>query len=108
MRLLGTKRVRMTPDLAQQFLDRHPPNNGLYWPNVREYAQMMREGRWNRRYRDGNTILIDQDARVINGNHRMRAIVESGATLVLLVQVIQMTDPERARLRRLSKFGVDV
>jgi len=106
VKLLGMKRVRITPRLAQEFIDLHPPTNAPYWPKVRRMAADMRSGRWNYRHSEGLQIMLDQDARILDGTHRMRAVVESNTAQTFIVFIMHQSDRERERIGLLATCGV--
>ena len=56
---------------------------------VAKYADMMRTGRWQL---NGVPISITSDGHVVNGQHRLRAIVEFGQPVTFWVE--QNVNPE--------------
>ncbi len=74
--------VDITPDIARKYLDHNGHNRPIrkFW--VRELALRMKEGSFENR-RDG--LLIDENGNLLNGLHRLSAVVESGCTVKMWV-----------------------
>lgn len=93
--------VQVTPELAKTWLVEHNDRNRrLVVERVTRYTERMVNDSW---LRDGNTIAFDRNGRLINGQHRLHAVVESGKTVPILVAVncdplgFATTDTGRAR-----------
>lgn len=72
--------VRISPPLARRLIELNSENNRNLLVRTKErYARDMRNGKW--REKTGQVITIDTNGRIINGQHRLHAIVESGVTL---------------------------
>lgn len=65
----------ITPRKAAELLKRNEKNRRLTRGKVKEYAKAMKEGRW--RF-DAMPICISTEGRLLNGQHRLEAIIESG------------------------------
>jgi hypothetical protein len=75
--------LMMTPDLAEVYLERNTHNRPLDKKHVKFLAREMKAGRWKR---NGDTICMN-GTRLIDGQHRLWAVVESGVAVpVLLVE----------------------
>lgn len=73
----------VTPALAQQWLARNFKNNRpLRRQKVERLAEDMRAGRWLLTHQ---SIAFNHDGELIDGQHRLAAVVESGATVSMLV-----------------------
>jgi hypothetical protein len=84
----------LTPTFAAELLSRrHANQRDLRRSQVRAYAQAMKDGRWRW---IGDAIKFDTDLYVIDGQHRLAAIVESGVTLHD-VPTITIKDPDAIR-----------
>lgn len=72
----------ITPELAYQYLKTTVQNRPVDWGKVAIYAQKMREGLWQpfSRY-----IEFTEAGDLINGQHRLLAIIESGLPQTLVV-----------------------
>jgi hypothetical protein len=81
LRISGAEEV-ITPSLAQAYLDSSPGNRKISRARVREYAAMMAAGRW---VVTSQGIAFDREGRLINGHHRLLAIIVAGATVVMFV-----------------------
>jgi hypothetical protein len=78
------RRVRFTPEIAAEWLTRiHPRQRDQYDGPVDAYAADMAGGRW---FEDSpEVIAVDVNGYVMNGQHRLAAMVASGASLTLWV-----------------------
>jgi len=73
--------VPVTPSLARRLIDLNADNNrNLLNRTVETYARDMRAGKWQEK--TGQTIKVDTEGRLIDGNHRAHAVAASGATIV--------------------------
>jgi hypothetical protein len=92
--------VQMTPQRAAQILQCNTRNRAMNLSRVDFYADAMLKGNW---MQSGEPIQIDSDGCLINGQHRLQAIVNSGMTVpVLLItgqdpSVFAVLDTGRAR-----------
>ena len=74
--------VNVTPELAREWIADNNFNRPLKPRLVSEYARQIRSGSWRRTHQG---IAFDERGVVIDGQHRLWAIVESGQTVPLLV-----------------------
>lgn len=75
--------VAVTPELAQQWLDNNNARNRkVRGPVVERYAHDMIEGRW---LYNGEAIQFDRNNNLMNGQHRLKAIVRSGVAQPILI-----------------------
>lgn len=73
----------VTPSMAERWLKKnHPRNRPIARNRVTSFANDMREGKWELTHQG---VCFDKEGRLIDGQHRLHAIVESGATVKLLV-----------------------
>lgn len=73
--------VPVTPSLARRIIDLNADNNrNLLVKTAETYARDMRNGKW--RERTGQTVKVATDGRLIDGLHRMNAVVQSGRTVM--------------------------
>lgn len=72
----------VTPEMAAKWLERNTRNRGLRSDVVMRYATDMREGRWKI---TGDAIAFDHNGAIVNGQHRLWAVLESGMTIPMLV-----------------------
>lgn len=74
--------VMVNSQLAEAWLERNTTNRRLSDDIVQKYAADMREGRW---HYDGSPIRFDRDGRLLDGQHRLWAIIESQTEQKFLV-----------------------
>jgi hypothetical protein len=72
----------INPVLAQSWLDRGGLNRGLKPTYVLALAAAIRRGEWKL---TGDTIKLDSQGRVRDGQHRLQAVIESGIPITTLV-----------------------
>lgn len=77
------------PSEATRILERNTANRPVRDRVVRTYARDMKAGRWRQ---TGEAIKISASGALLDGQHRLWAIIESGATLPLMV--VRGVDPE--------------
>lgn len=64
----------ITPAFARQALDQNPMNRSISNITVERYAREMKEGRWNN---NGQPIIFAEDGTLLDGQHRMQAILHA-------------------------------
>lgn len=74
--------VEMTPGLAMKFIGKNTRNRPVSDPTVKKYANLMRKGKWEF---NGEPIIVAKDGTLVDGQHRLQAILDSGSTLKMLV-----------------------
>lgn len=74
--------VAIGPPLAHEFLKLNRSNRPISARRVRRYAEMMRRGEWPYA---GDPIRFDLEGWLIDGQHRLLAVIESGALIVFSV-----------------------
>jgi hypothetical protein len=74
--------VQVTPRMAEQWLARNGRNRRLREATIKSYARQMAAGRWTF---NGEAIQIDNAGNLLNGQHRLTALVEAEITLPLVV-----------------------
>jgi hypothetical protein len=81
---INAKTQVITPAIASQLIADSADfrNRNLSSTVVRNYCDQMKHGLWKS---NGETIVIDQEGAVINGQHRLHAIVMAGVSVELLV-----------------------
>lgn len=72
----------VNPVVAQQYLDTQKENRALYESRVERYATAMRLNHW---VENGDSIRFNVRGELVDGQHRLRAIIVSGVTLRVLV-----------------------
>ena len=76
------EQVDVTPALAEQWLARNDGNRNVRGNVVRRYVRDMEAGRW---LLSPQPIVIASDGRLLDGQHRLHAVVESGKTVPMYV-----------------------
>jgi hypothetical protein len=74
--------VDITPDLATQWLRQNTHNRNLRERVVNGYAADMLAGAW---VEDGQSIKFSVDGILLDGQHRLAALAQSGVTLRMLI-----------------------
>lgn len=74
--------VKITPDLAREWLGFNTHNRNVRSRVVLAYAADMREGNWQW---NGESIKFAADGTLLDGQHRLSAIAEADATIQMLV-----------------------
>jgi hypothetical protein len=82
-----TLSLKQLEALKEQLLDaegnRFLDNRPIRWYWVHELARRMKDGQWDPY--NGETVQIDRNGHVLNGQHRILAALEAGIPLVVLV-----------------------
>jgi hypothetical protein len=110
--------VTMTPALAKELLALNVDNRRLDSRRIKEYADTMRLGRWHGQSTDA--IAVSKDKRLMNGQHRLHAVVAFGGSVQMLVlwncdpSIFDVIDCGRPRnvadivRRGVSKYGTEI
>lgn len=75
--------IRITPKMAQEYLDTDEENRNIRQGHLNGLVADMASGRW---VFDGAPIRFDVDGKLLDGQHRMLAIVRSGKAQKMVVQ----------------------
>ena len=76
------KLVNVTPDMAFEMLEKNTMNRNIDEKRVRQYAKDMKAGLWQM---NGTTIVFAEDGTLLDGQHRLWAIIEANITVQLLI-----------------------
>jgi hypothetical protein len=76
------KVVDLTPEMAQVMLANNSRNRNMRQAYVKRLAEAMTRGEWTM---NGEPIQVAHDGTLINGQHRLSAVVHSGTTIPMLV-----------------------
>lgn len=74
----------VTPALAKQWLEKNTNNRNVNFAKVKKMAKDMREGHWDTTHQG---IAIATDGTLVDGQHRLMAVVESGVTVRMNVDL---------------------
>jgi hypothetical protein len=70
--------IDVDPATAESWLAKNPNNRNLRVPVVQSYARDMVSGNW---MLNGETIKFDQSGKLIDGQHRLSAVVTADVTV---------------------------
>ena len=73
----------ISPELAEEYLGKNIHNRSLRWNKVLTYADDMGNGRW--KWKNGSTIVFNENGDLDDGQHRLHGVKESGTTQRFLV-----------------------
>jgi len=82
MKKVTAKLVEVTPNMAAEMLKHNNMNRNISQLNVKRYAQAMQSGEWEQ---NGQTITVAADGTILDGQHRLWAVIESGVTITFLI-----------------------
>ena len=90
--MAGRKVITLTPELAQHYLDNAGPNAPLKRDRVEKYKAIIRNGEWALSFHDGTRTreappLAVPKGKLIDGQHRCTAVVETGIPIPVYIQV---------------------
>ena len=74
--------VTVTPDMAKEILQRNDANRRLRENIVRFYASQMESGEW---HLTGQGITIGKNGQLLDGQHRLSAIVRANIPVEMLI-----------------------
>ena len=74
--------VKVTPEIAARWLKNNGKNRSLSIAHVKRLAASMAAGRWSL---NGQTISFDDQGRLLDGQHRLSAVVMSGVTVDMAI-----------------------
>jgi hypothetical protein len=81
-RTLGVRQVLITPEIAADYLSKMKKNRNVKMRHIQELIQMLRQGEW---MLNGETIKFDANGHLVDGQHRLHAILQSGIAAESLV-----------------------
>lgn len=81
--MISTRIENITPEMARHYLTKNT-NNFRKVKNrvVMQYANDMKAGKW---VLNGEGIMFSKDGSLINGQHRLKAIIQSGCTVPMMI-----------------------
>lgn len=74
--------AEITPEIGTALLARRNTNRSFRLPQLNKLKRVFERGRWEI---NGETIIFDADGRLIEGQHRLKAGVETGKTFWALL-----------------------
>tara|TARA_R110002051_G_scaffold294539_1_gene360020 strand:+ start:696 stop:1520 length:825 start_codon:yes stop_codon:yes gene_type:complete len=81
MAKITSKEETWTPTQARTILAKGGPNRKLNERLVSDYAAAMKDRKW---IMNGETIKISRAGKLLDGQHRLNAVIESGKTVTML------------------------
>lgn len=72
----------VTPEVAEELLKKNPYNRNPRRLRINKYARAMDLGDWGL---TGQPIIIDTDGNLMDGQHRLMAVVQTGQSIEFLV-----------------------
>jgi len=85
------KFVVVTPELAAKWLERNTRNRNVRPQTLERYKRDMLNGQW---HLDGSPIRFAKDGALLDGQHRLAAIVETNISQQMLVVVGLVTESQ--------------
>lgn len=82
MNNLKTEILSINPQIAAELLQKNINNRPLSQKRIDFYSKQMTEGRWQM---TGETLQFSKTDKLLNGQHRLHAIIKSGTTQDFLV-----------------------
>ena len=76
--------VDVTPELALSWLSAKKSNRPIFNFRIRKLAAQMKAGRWQMNH---NGIAFAKDGTLLDGLHRLLAVISSGMTVPMMVVV---------------------
>lgn len=78
-----TESVRVSPTLAAEWLAKNKINRRRRPDRIARYAASMKNGAWGV---SNDDICFDPDGYLLNGQHRLMAVVEAGVTVTMSIK----------------------
>ena len=76
------KETIISPSVAASWLEKKAPNRKVSPRAVERYAADMRAGRWAS---NGSSIVMGRSGKILDGQHRLEAIVQAGIPVTMMV-----------------------
>lgn len=87
------KTIVVDPKIAESWLKENTKNRRLSLAKIKEYADQMKKGNWSL---NGATICFSIDGRLLDGQHRLNAVIQSGVAVAM--SVVRGVEDENAFL----------
>ena len=78
----------VSPEEAAKYLEHNAKHRKIKEKKVDAYMKEMQDGKWQL---NGKVLIFDANGRLLNGQHRLSAVVKSGVPLTVLV--VRGVDP---------------
>lgn len=73
---------RITPEMAREMLEHNGQNRRINSNTVMRYAHLMKTNQW---HSNGESISIDENGNLVNGQHRLLACIEANVPFCCVV-----------------------
>ena len=73
---------KITPDEAARLMLQNDGNRPLSQGHVKKLASQMKDGKW---LVNGETIVISDEGKLLDGQHRLAAVIEAGVEVEFLI-----------------------
>lgn len=80
--MIETKVETITPEVAARYLATQSHNRPVSPKKVTEWVSKIREGKWHVTHQG---IAFDKDGKLLDGQHRLNAIIQSGISIDMMV-----------------------
>ena len=84
-----TRLVRIDGEMATELLQRNTRNRPVSDPVVSRYTKAMKDGDW---HLNGEPIIIDENGTLVDGQHRLWAVIYSGVPMEAVI--VEGVDPD--------------
>lgn len=88
-RLASSRMLMVSPDLARLLLSKNPENRPVNNERVNELSKKILTGEWKDRGQGFLPVIVMKDGTVIDGQHRLCAIVQSGKAAKMRVWIME-------------------
>lgn len=76
--------MELTPELASQFLcNIYEEQRKIDTGHMKQLSRDIRDGRWSNDVRQFDPIMFSPDGKLLNGQHRCKAVVDAGKSIVV-------------------------
>jgi hypothetical protein len=86
---MNVRLVTITPDMAMEMLKNNPRNRTVHRMHLESMCNELRAGRWKF---NGDTIRVGIDGTLIDGQHRLLAVIATGIAITTLL--VTELDPD--------------
>ena len=94
--------VTVSPEMAESWLKDHENIRPLSKGTVERYTANMLRGEWQL---NGECISFDLEGKLVNGQHRLRAVIAAGIPIVFsILENVESTIQDRGKNRGLSDY----
>lgn len=76
------KTLVITPRMAEELLEKNTNNRNVSPAKIKRYATAMEEGRWKQ---NGETLKMSLSGRLMDGQHRLMAIIKTGTPQTMTI-----------------------